>query len=120
MAKHAQYAYPDSKVPGVNMGPIWADSTQMGPMLVPWTSLSGYQLSNIDMFVRHMMDWPALHVRPPFTNNHEKEILIHCLSLVRYVLAIWYKTGIWAQPSYLNGKAVDWYNDITSWVKRLF
>ena len=29
---------PDSKVQGVNMGPTWA---QMGPMLAPWTFLSG-------------------------------------------------------------------------------
>ena len=34
--------YPDSKVHGANMGPSGADRTQMGPMLAPWTLLSGY------------------------------------------------------------------------------
>ena len=33
----------DSKVHGANMGPIWADRTQMGPMLAPWTLLDGHR-----------------------------------------------------------------------------
>ena len=32
---------PDSKVYGANMGPSGASRTQLGPMLVPWTLLSG-------------------------------------------------------------------------------
>ena len=32
---------PDNKVHGANMGPIWADRTQVGPMLTPSTLLSG-------------------------------------------------------------------------------
>ena len=32
---------PDNKVHGANMGHIWADRTQVGPMLTPWTLLSG-------------------------------------------------------------------------------
>ena len=32
---------PDSKVHGANIGPTWALSAQMGPMLAPWTLLSG-------------------------------------------------------------------------------
>ena len=32
---------PDSKIHGANMGPIWADRTQVDPMLAPWTLLSG-------------------------------------------------------------------------------
>ena len=35
---------PDSKVHGANMGPIWTDRTQVGPMLAPWTLLSGWWL----------------------------------------------------------------------------
>ena len=34
--------YPDSKVHGDNMGPSRADRTQVGPMLAPWTLVSGY------------------------------------------------------------------------------
>ena len=30
--------YPDSKIHGAYMGPTW---TQMGPMLSPWTLLTG-------------------------------------------------------------------------------
>ena len=33
--------YPDSKVHGANMGPTWVLSTPDGPMLAPWTLLSG-------------------------------------------------------------------------------
>ena len=32
---------PDGKVHGANMGHIWADRTQVGPMLAPWTLLYG-------------------------------------------------------------------------------
>ena len=34
-------ATPSSKVHGANMGPSGADRTQVGPMLAPWTLLSG-------------------------------------------------------------------------------
>ena len=36
--------YPDSKVRGDNMGPIWGRQGPGGPMLAPWTLLSGYIL----------------------------------------------------------------------------
>ena len=38
---HMCYTLPDSKVHGANMGPIWGHRTQVGPMLAPWTLLSG-------------------------------------------------------------------------------
>ena len=34
--------YPDSKVLGANMGPIWVLSAPDGPLVGPWTLLSGY------------------------------------------------------------------------------
>ena len=33
--------YPDNKVHGANMGPIWGRQEPDGPMLAPWTLLSG-------------------------------------------------------------------------------
>ena len=39
---HNFITYPDSKIHGANMGPIWVDRTQVGPMLVPWTLPYGY------------------------------------------------------------------------------
>ena len=33
--------YTDSKVHGANMGPIWGRQDPGGPMLAPWTLLSG-------------------------------------------------------------------------------
>ena len=39
--------YPDSKVHGANMGPSGADRTQVGPMLAPWTLLSGKPLNKV-------------------------------------------------------------------------
>ena len=38
---YCKHSTPDNKVHGANMGPIWADRTQMGPMLAPSTLLSG-------------------------------------------------------------------------------
>ena len=32
---------PDSKVHGANMGPIWGRQDPVGPMLAPWTLLTG-------------------------------------------------------------------------------
>ena len=32
---------PDSKVYGANIGPIWGRQDPVGPMLAPWTLLSG-------------------------------------------------------------------------------
>ena len=37
---------PDSKVHGANMGPSGAVGTQVGPMLAPWTSLSGARFAS--------------------------------------------------------------------------
>ena len=45
--------YPDSKVYGANMGPTWVLSTQMGPMLAPWTLLSGGRLNKKDGLTRY-------------------------------------------------------------------
>ena len=38
---------PDSKVHGANMGPTWGHRTQVGPMLAPWTLLSGRVLCRV-------------------------------------------------------------------------
>ena len=35
------HAFPDNKFYGANMGPTWALSAPDGPMLAPWTLLSG-------------------------------------------------------------------------------
>ena len=45
---------PDSKVHGANMGPIWAHRSQVGPMLAPWTLLSG--LPATFLTVNHIID----------------------------------------------------------------
>ena len=37
----SDHGHPNNKVPGANMGPIWVLRPQMGPMLAPWTLLSG-------------------------------------------------------------------------------
>ena len=51
------YAFPDRKVHGTNMGPIWGRQDPGGPMLAPWTLLSGalslwsyHQLKIYDMY----------------------------------------------------------------------
>ena len=41
--------YPDSKFMGPTWGPSGAGRTQVGPMLVPWTLLSGYFAANTPM-----------------------------------------------------------------------
>ena len=47
--------FPDSKVHGANMGPSGDDRTQMGPMLAPWTLLSG---------LIHVKSYISLYIKP--------------------------------------------------------
>ena len=42
---------PDSKDHGANMGPTWVCRPQMGPMLAPWTLLSGK--GHVNNFQKH-------------------------------------------------------------------
>ena len=42
---------PDNKIHGAHMGPSGADSTQVGPMLAPWTLLSGTFKSKFNNYV---------------------------------------------------------------------
>ena len=49
---------PDSKGHGTNMGPTWVLSAPDGPMLAPWTLLSGTQGHTINQ--QRDIDW--LHV----------------------------------------------------------
>ena len=42
---------PDGKVHGANMGPTWVLSAPDGPMLAPWTLLSGELPYNKVIFV---------------------------------------------------------------------
>ena len=39
---HKNHTYPDSKVNGANMGPIWGRQEPGGPHVGPWTLLSRY------------------------------------------------------------------------------
>ena len=40
--KHFPRYFPESKVHGANMGPIWGRQDPGGPHVVPWTLLSGW------------------------------------------------------------------------------
>ena len=46
----AIYAIPGCKVHGANMGPIWGRQTQVGPLLAPWTLLSGILIYDYPTF----------------------------------------------------------------------
>ena len=41
LIENKRHNYPDSKIHGAYMGPPGADRTQVGPMLAPWSLLSG-------------------------------------------------------------------------------
>ena len=45
-----EQAIPDSKVHGANMGPSGADRTKVGPVLAPWTLLSGIIINGENLF----------------------------------------------------------------------
>ena len=42
MPSHYIIEFPESNGHGANVGPSWVLSAQVGPMLAPWTLLSGY------------------------------------------------------------------------------
>ena len=57
MCEHIPRNNPDSKVHGANMGPSWADRTQVGPMLALWTLPSGQQgfSETLELRIRHII-----------------------------------------------------------------
>ena len=58
---------PDSKVHGGNMGPTWVLSVPDGPMLAPWTLLSGTALVRRDGFTLHRLIHDAyIELRRPY------------------------------------------------------
>ena len=48
LARKAMRSHPDNKVHGANMGPTWVLRYQIGPMLAPWTLLSGHSMSSLE------------------------------------------------------------------------
>ena len=58
LARKAMWSHPDSKVHGANMGPTWVLRSQIGPMLAPWTLLSGHSMSSLEnvSWWRHQME----------------------------------------------------------------
>ena len=53
---HGSSTIPDSKVHGANMGPTWVLLAPNGPMLAPWTLLSGMIL---ELEIRQLTEcWP--------------------------------------------------------------
>ena len=55
--------YPDSKVLGANMGPIWADRSHAGPMLAPWTLLSGHPCLMARRYRKHKANMGHIRVK---------------------------------------------------------
>ena len=55
---------------GPTRGPHGADRTQVGPMLAPWTLLSGYtqQRSTLHFIIHHV---PSLCAWQPYMQNHD-------------------------------------------------
>ena len=47
---HVYRNHPDSKVQGANMGPLGPCRPKMGPMLAPWTLLSGHRSVDYNMY----------------------------------------------------------------------
>ena len=75
---------PDNKVHGANMGPPGADRTQVGPMLAPWTLLSGILWIKKDSSYLITYGWAVVRFiweksGPDFTFQwlDEKETLHH-------------------------------------------
>ena len=46
------YTIPDNKFHGANMGPTWGRRAQMGPMLAPWTLLTGIIWVIVDSYIQ--------------------------------------------------------------------
>ena len=63
--------HPDSKVHGANMGPTWVLSASDGPMLAPWTLLSGHILR------LPLYDEPGYIVDATFSQYDPSNILVH-------------------------------------------
>ena len=73
---------PANKVHGTNMGPSGADRTQVGPMLAPWTLLSG-QTVVLSLFVsKERISF--IRQKRPFRNVMSSLLTnVSCLSYIR-------------------------------------
>ena len=58
--------FPDSKVRGTNMGPTWVLSAPDGPMLSPWTLISGMINYLLLSWLRSTMEPVLCHIGYPF------------------------------------------------------
>ena len=83
--RHNWYDVPDSKVHGANMGPSGADRTQVGPMLAPWTLLSGVQYimlmtwrGNAFRITSHLWGESTVLVRNPLWHEMLSALLEFC------------------------------------------
>ena len=72
---------PDSKVPGVSMGPSGADRTQVGPMLAPWTLLSG-------SLIRYILPSMCLSLSPFYELSFMQSMSLWVFSLPISLLMI--------------------------------
>ena len=61
----AYQPYPDSKVHGATQGPPGSCRTQMGPMLAPWTLLSGYKWHAHIKFLHTLWSTSLQHLMVP-------------------------------------------------------
>ena len=82
---------PDSKVHGANMGPTWVLSAQMGPMLAPWTLLSGVCFGLVfvfkDSFNFHLIMFFLCLLKKisGFLVSYSTWTLHNCLRLMIYI-----------------------------------
>ena len=70
--------YPDNKVHGANMGPIWGRQDPGGPMLAPWTLLSGmaFHRKDVNSSPEPMATFCQLNYSNQNTNNfHSKKYI---------------------------------------------
>ena len=61
--------YADSKVHGTNMGPIWGRQDPGGPMLAPWTLLSGEWDANISSGYGLVPSEVSIHYMIPIVSH---------------------------------------------------
>ena len=73
----------DSKVHGANMGPSGADRTQVGPMLAPWTLLSGQKWFSLK--VSFLGTWTITLLR--FRYDHTFTTELQCQRLFPWLLS---------------------------------
>ena len=104
------YTYPDGKVHGAKMGPTWVLPAPDGPMLAPWTLLSGYI-----WFVVHFRSRLQLYFKGHYSYRRKTDHAGNCPNSARFISGISKRLGPQIDGLPNAARTAAFHDDFTTW-----